>query len=222
MGLEVTNQRTRFFGTPTESFLEWDLFDRFHRLLVALHFTPLSIPSLITRRTIERQNVVRWEQCFRVNDHLALSGSAEQGILEAFADQTVSPGRYWAHNQCFRPEDGVVERVRLYEFRKTELFSFVDPRDAASEFDHLLAVPEAFMQGLGLTVRRTDQSGDPGYHQRKVDLEVLVPNFGWLETNSCTYFGDEQTRRFGISGGCHTISNTGLASPRILFAYTNR
>ena len=50
----------------------------------------------------------------------------------------------------------------------------------------------------------------------------MTHQYGWLETHSCTYFKDEQTKRLGISGGLHTISNTGIASPRILVPFIER
>ncbi|NDJ15652.1 MAG: hypothetical protein EBY17_31520 [Acidobacteriia bacterium] len=80
---------------------------------------------------------------------------------------------------------------------------------------HLSKVRE-FMRSLGYTVRRRDCTGDPGYHRAKTDLEVLTRTHGWLETHSCTYFGEEQVRRLGITGRLHSISCTGAASPRIL------
>lgn len=63
---------------------------------------------------------------------------------------------------------------------------------------------------------------DEGYHKLKYDIEVLTKEYGWLETHSCTYFGEEQSKRFGITGATHTISNTGIASPRILVPFIEK
>ena len=60
---------------------------------------------------------------------------------------------------------------------------------------------------------------DPGYHIKKYDIEIFSKNSGWVETHSCSYFGEEQTKRFNISGATHTISNTGIATPRILIPF---
>lgn len=60
------------------------------------------------------------------------------------------------------------------------------------------------------------------HHVLKKDIEVLTTTYGWMETHSCTYFGEEQTKRFGITGLTHTISNTGVASPRILVPLLER
>jgi seryl-tRNA synthetase len=198
------------------SALELDLFHRFETSLET-RYTFISVPSLIHRSTVERQGVVPWERVFKVNESYALSGSAEQGILEVFANQVAHPKRYWAKNQCFRPEDPTVPWVRLWEFQKVELFSFCEEGNWEEEFNGLLTTATEFLQILGVTFRvREVTHEDPGYHIKKSDIEVLTSTFGWLETHSCTYFGEEQTRRFGIQGATHTISNTGLASPRIL------
>ena len=60
---------------------------------------------------------------------------------------------------------------------------------------------------------------DYGYHIKKYDIEVKTKQYGWLETHSCSYFDEEQSKRFGITGATHTISNTGIASPRILIPF---
>ena len=40
---------------------------------------------------------------------------------------------------------------------------------------------------------------DFGYHVKKYDIEVKTKQYGWLETHSCSYFGEEQSKRFGRS-----------------------
>lgn len=96
--------------------------------------------------------------------------------------------------------------LELFAGREVERFGF------------LLENAISFLRLLGLerirTVDCTDS--DPGYHERKVDIEVWTEAYGWLETHSCTSFGREQSRRFEITGADHTLSNTGIALPRIL------
>lgn len=201
---------------PIATSLELDLFTRFNS---GLHdaYTYLSVPSLVQRSTIERQGAIPWDWTLKVVGDQALSGSAEQGILEHFADQEVAPKRYWAHNQCFRNEDHYEGWLRLREFRKTELFSFCHEKQWETEFEALLSTATRFLKELDLTYRVVDKTkDDPGYHVQKYDVEVLTKTYGWIETHSCSYFGEEQSRRFGITGATHTLSNTGLASPRIL------
>jgi uncharacterized membrane protein (UPF0182 family) len=63
---------------------------------------------------------------------------------------------------------------------------------------------------------------NPGYHVFKKDVEVHTEAYGWIETHSYTYFGYEQVKRHDIRGDVHTISNTGLASPRILIPFLEK
>lgn len=197
--------------------LERDLHQRFESTLGIRGFRYLSVPSLVKRSTIERQGVVPWEWILRVGPDLGLAGSAEQGILEHFTDQEVAPGRWWASNQCFRNEGELVGWMRLLEFRKVELFSFTTEDDWEEEYTHLRDTATRFLDTLGLTYRIVDKTqDDPGYHEKKEDIEVLTQAHGWMETHSCSYFGENQSRRMGITGATHTVSNTGIATPRLL------
>lgn len=195
------------------------MFAALHERLPYLDYQYVSVPSMVDRDTIERQGVVAWEQCFRVGDELALAGSAEQGFLQLAKDRPAQLGRYWAHNQCFRKEKALVPWLRQYEFLKTELYVICDPADWEGEYEQCLRLGESFMGSLGYTVRRRDCTRDPGYHRSKTDLEVLTRRYGWVETHSCTYFGDEQAMRLGMCGPVHTVSCTGAASPRILLPW---
>lgn len=79
---------------------------------------------------------------------------------------------------------------------------------------------DAAEQGIDLMVLiELSDDTDEGYHHVKYDIEVKTEQYGWMETHSCSYFADEQVKRFGIEGGVHTISNTGLASPRVLIPF---
>lgn len=191
-------------------------------------FYPKIVPSVVKRSTIERQDVVHWDFTLRINDQQALSGSAEQGLLELFADSETFECNYFAYNQCFRNEREHVGWMRCREFRKVELFSFCHPENWEEKFNHLLTTATTFLDYLQehydfpeyrIVDRTTD---DPGYHVLKKDIEVLTRTHGWMETHSCTYFGDEQVKRFNITGGVHTISNTGIAFPRILIPLLER
>lgn len=193
--------------------LERDLFDQFHRQLGG--FTYLAVPSMVSRSTIERQGLIPWEKTFKVNDRVALAGSAEQGLYERFADTLVQAHSYWAHNQCFRNEDTYIPGVRLREFRKTELFGFASSKDEAmEEMARARAIVEHFL--LHRVRLRRVYLTEPGPHKWKQDLECLTRDHGWLETHSLVYYGEEMTRRFGITGATHSWCATGLASPRIL------
>ncbi len=187
-------------------------------------WTYLSIPSLVKRSTIERQAAVTWEHTFKINDSLALAGSAEQGILELFEGTRLNESepqhRYFANNSCFRNEDTLDGWKSLLEFRKIEQFVFATSDDAARySFDECLANTTKVFGLLGVHVgqlRYVDTTNDPGYHIKKTDIEVMTQAYGWMEVCSCTYFGVEQAERFNITGAPYTVSCTLVATPRAL------
>lgn len=210
--------------TPEQAKLERDLFREFEDLLIEKGFVFLSIPSALPMEVMQAQfRDTFMPDTMKAEEGLFLSGSAEQGILHYFKDQEVAaPSRYYAFNQCWRLEDSYEGFLRCKEFRKLEQFSFVEPENWEEEFDFLIDNAMTFLLQKGLTARVVDCTNEYGYHIAKKDIEVLTKQYGWIETHSCTYFGDGQTSRLNIGGGMHTISNTGLASPRILIPFLER
>lgn len=214
-----------FFPDHKVSMLEADLFRDMETLLQLNGFQLLSVPSTVTKETYERQGNVPWEKVFKISEDMALAGSAEQGILEMFTGKTVSKtSKFYAKNQCFRNENKPYEGLkRLREFTKMEQFLFVPEARAMEFFDLSLRIVTNFLHSHNVEHRIVDVTDeDAGYHILKKDVEVLTKTYGWLETHSCSYFAHEQTRRFDIGGGLTTISNTDLASPRILVPFLER
>lgn len=212
-----------FFPDAKVSALEKRLFDDMESRLIEAGFRYLSVPSLVTRETYERQGVVAWEKVFRIDHQFALAGSAEQGILELFTDREALPEHFYAKNQCFRAEPEYEGMKRLREFIKLEQFVFCHPVDALDEFHKILNLSTTFLKDHGIKYRVLDVTErDLGYHKLKCDVEVYTNTYGWMETHSCSYFGSEQVRRFGIQGNVETLSNTGIASPRILVPFLER
>lgn len=205
--------------TPEQSNFERLLFREFEDMLVSEGFQYISIPSSIQKQTFILQGVQEIlvdGTTLTVDEDHDLSGSAEQGILEYFQGKKVEPGRWFAVNQCWRDENTVEGFLRCKEFRKIEQFSFVKPEEWELEFFNILGHTGDFLDRYDLDWRLQDCTKDPGHHVKKIDIQVLTDRYGWMETHSCTYYGDDQVSRFDIEGGVHTISNTGLASPRIL------
>lgn len=180
--------------------------------------TYLATPSLMPTATFTDQEVIAVpEQVVGFDGDTGLTGSAEQGILERFRGQEVESQVIYARNQCFRAEARYEGLVRCREFEKVEQFSFSYEDEQEDRFDQLLQNGLDFVEQLGLIPRVTDRTLlDPGYHLKKYDIEVWTGTYGWLETHSCTLFGREQSRRFGVTGADCTVSNTGVAAPRIL------
>lgn len=200
--------------------LEKMILDDFSKRLEENDFQYLSIPTGVSLDAILKQDVVGPEGTFYIDDSHCLAGSAEQGILEYFENSTVEPIKIYARNQCFRKEDEYKDLIHLKEFTKIEQFCFCNKDDWEENFELLLNNAEEFLIDYGIEYRIIDVTNtDNGYHIKKNDIEIYSKQHGWVETHSCSYFGEEQTKRFNISGATHTISNTGIATPRILIPF---
>lgn len=198
--------------------LEKKLLDDFCDRLEQSDFQYLSIPSSLSWDTLSKQGVV--VDTLSIDFEHCLAGSAEQGILEYFANKEVEPMKIYAKNQCFRKEDKYEGLVHLKEFTKIEQYCFCHKDDWQENFELLLNNAEEFLLDYGIPYRVVDVTKkDPGYHLRKYDIDIYSKTGEWIETHSCSYFGEEQTKRFGITGATHTISNTGIATPRILIPF---
>ena len=201
--------------------LEFDLFREFEDILLKKDYKYLSLPSAGSWEVIDRQQVVKRKESLGIDNIHALFGSAEQGFLEYFMDQEVNEEQcFFSFNQCFRKVKKLNELIRLREFKKIEQYCFCKPENAPRYFNEFLENITFFLKKHHIKYRIVDKTNDdPGYHFKKYDVEVKTKKYGWLETHSCTYFKDEQTKRLGIKGGLHTISCTGIASPRILIPF---
>ncbi len=204
--------------------LEYDLFQDFATTLLKKGYKYLSLPSAGSWEVIEKQAVVTKEFSLGIDERQALFGSAEQGFLEYFMNKKVTKElKMFSINECFRNEQKLDGLVRLREFKKLEQFCFCKPENAEKCFQELLKNSTDFLEKYNIEYRIVDKTEtDEGYHLKKYDIEVKTKKYGWLETHSCTYFGNEQTKRLNISGGLHTISNTGIASPRILIPFIEK
>lgn len=204
--------------------LEFELFREFEDMLLERGYKYLSIPSACSWEVVERQAAVRTDQTLFIDERQALAGSAETGILDYFMDKEIKEEqRYFSFNECFRKEVNLDGAIRLREFKKIEQYIFCKPENAEKYFEEVLNNSLDFLKKHNIEYRVVDKTKeDPGYHIKKFDIEVKTKKYGWLETHSCTYFGDEQAKRVGFKGGLHTISNTGIASPRILIPFIER
>jgi len=201
--------------------LERNLFREFEDMLEQQGFIYLSIPSIMSEETLSRQDI--GITSLGVSKEQLLTGSAEQGILEYFADSRVEEQLIYAKNQCFRLEKEYYGLKYCKEFIKLEQYCFTTEKNWETYFNLVLNNAITFLKNHNIEYRVIDTTKrDSGYHKLKYDIEVLTKEYGWLETHSCTYFGEEQSRRYGITGATHTISNTGIASPRILVPFIER
>lgn len=206
--------------------------------LISRGFSYWQVPSSVRTETYRRQGIFEKEtgeqilgQPVATSEHTdtghRLAGSAEQGILERLSGRHVDETlRIVAHNTCFREEPGYGGLKRVREFQKVEQYMCTHNGSNAQEdaFNEILQNALDFLERIGLTHRRVINSdADPGYHIKKWDIEVHTEAYGWMETHSCSMFQTEQADRYGITGPCrYTLSNTGIASPRVLIPLMER
>ena len=172
-------------------------------------------------------------------DDLYLVPTAEVPVTNLHRDEilepTALPIRYAAYSPCFRREAGAAGRdtrgiLRVHQFDKVEMVSFVAPDQSEGELEWLTERAEILLQRLGLAYRVLLMSTrEMGFvHARKYDLEVWAPGVErWLEVSSVSNFRDYQARRMAIRhrpdpGGkpelVHTLNGSALALPRTVAA----
>jgi seryl-tRNA synthetase len=172
-------------------------------------------------------------------DELYLIPTAEVPVTNLHRDEIIEPGvlpiRYAAYSPCFRREAGAAGRdtrgiLRVHQFDKVEMVSFVAPGMSEAELEWLTERAERLLQRLGLAYRVLLMSTrEMGFVQaRKYDLEVWAPGVErWLEVSSVSNFRDYQARRMAIrhrsEAGAkpelvHTLNGSALALPRTVAA----
>jgi len=132
---------------------------------------------------------------------LVLPSSMEgTGFLGAHASEV------YRFSSCFRREAGSYGKdtrgiIRVHQFDKVEMFSYVAAEDAVEEHQRLLAHEKAFLTELEVPFRVIDvAAGDLGSSAaRKFDCEAWLPSQQrWLELTSTSNCTDFQARRLGI------------------------
>jgi seryl-tRNA synthetase len=236
-GAKVSGSRF-FFLTGPGALLEFALLQLAIGQALANGFTPVIPPALVLPAAMEGTGFLgaHAAEVYRVDDHF-LVGTSEVPIAayhtDEILDEAILPRRYAGFSPCFRREAGSYGKdtrgiIRVHQFDKVEMFSFVPPDEAADEHARLLAWEEEFLQKLELPYRVIDvAAGDLGASAaRKFDCEAWLPSQSrWLEltsTSNCTTF---QARRLNIrvrSGdgvqSLATLNGTLVAMPRTIVA----
>ncbi|HJX59081.1 MAG TPA: serine--tRNA ligase [Patescibacteria group bacterium] len=170
-------------------------------------------------------------------DGLVLVGTSEQSLGpmhagEVFDGKTL-PARYVGFSSCFRRESGSYGKdtrgiLRVHQFDKVEMFSFILPEDSDKEHEYLLGLEEKFLQALEIPYQVVKMcSGDLGAPAaRKYDLEAWMPGQDtYREVTSTSTTTDYQARRLNIKykegdkgGYVHTLNGTAFAIGRTIIA----
>jgi len=143
-------------------------------------------------------------------DDLYLTGTSEVALAGYHSDEIIDiadgPLRYAGWSTCYRREAGSAGKdnrgiLRVHQFNKLEMFSYVLPEHAEAEHEKLLAYQESMLKACELSYRVIDvAAGDLGSSAaRKFDIEAWVPTQGTYReltsTSNCTTY---QARRLDI------------------------
>ena len=143
-------------------------------------------------------------------DDLYLTGTSEVALAGYHRDEIIDlsngPLRYAGWSTCYRREAGSAGRdtrgiLRVHQFNKLEMFSYVKPEDAEKEHLKLLALEEEMLQACELSYRVIDTAaGDLGSSAaRKYDSEAWMPSQNQhrelTSSSNCTTF---QARRLNV------------------------
>ncbi len=238
-GVKVSGSRF-YFLTGVGARLELALMNYALDTALDAGFTPLITPTLVKPEIMRGTGFLGAhadEIYYLADDELYLTGTSEVALAGYHADEIIDvsagPLRYAGWSTCYRREAGSYGRdtrgiIRVHQFQKLEMFSYIDPADAEAEHERLLAMQEGMLQSLGLAYRVIDTAaGDLGSSAaRKFDVEAWVPTQGayreLTSTSNCTTYQARrlETRHRGESGKTSPVAtlNGTLATTRWLVA----
>ncbi|MDR3126321.1 MAG: serine--tRNA ligase [Rickettsiales bacterium] len=173
------------------------------------------------------------------DENMWLSGTAEIILTSLHGgeilDEQKLPILYAGYSPCFRREAGAAGKdtrglVRVHQFMKVEQYVICrnDIEESAKWHKVLLQCAEEVLSDLELPYRVIECcTGDMGAGKYKMnDLEAWMPSQDkYRETHSCSTMTDWQARRANLryrengtnkARFCHTLNNTGIATPRIM------
>ena len=176
-------------------------------------FTPLITPTLVRPEIMAGTGFLGEhsdEIYYLPADDLYLTGTIEVALSGYHSDEILDlsegPLRYAGWSTCYRREAGSAGKdnrgiLRVHQFNKLEMFTYVLPEQAEEEHERLLSYQESMLQACGLAYRVIDvAAGDLGSSAaRKFDVEAWVPTQGTYReltsTSNCTTY---QARRLDI------------------------
>lgn len=177
--------------------------------VAVLPFTPVVPPVMIKPELLHAMGRLepKEDKFYIESDNLYLVGSAEHSIGSMFAEETLKeeqlPLRYVGYSTAFRREAGSYGKdtrgiLRMHQFDKLEMETFVLPGDSFKEQDFLVAIQEYLVRAIEVPYRVmaicTGDMGTPD--QRQMDIEMWMPGQDtYRETHSADLIGAFQPRR---------------------------
>ena len=209
-GAKVSGSRFAFL-TGWGALLELALVNLAIGQAVANDFNPVIAPALVRPEAMEGTGFLgaHAAEVYKLaDDDLYLVGTSEVPLAAFHSGEVLEelPLRYAGFSSCFRREAGSHGKdtrgiIRVHQFDKVEMFSYVAPEQAEAEHARLLAMEKVLLSLLELPFRVIDvAAGDLGSSAaRKYDCEAWLPSQErWLELTSTSNCTDFQSRRLGI------------------------
>jgi len=211
-GAKVSGSRF-YYLTGIGARLELALLNAAMDQAYAAGFTPMITPTLVKPEIMAGTGFLgaHADEIYRLEaDDLYLTGTSEVALAgyhsNEILDLSDGPQRYAGWSACYRREAGSYGKdtrgiIRVHQFHKVEMFSYVPVEEADAEHERLLAWEEQMLAKAELPYRVIDTAaGDLGSSAaRKFDCEAWLPTQNrFLEltsTSNCTTF---QARRLGI------------------------
>jgi seryl-tRNA synthetase len=212
-GAKVSGSRFYFLTGPG-ALLQIGLLQLAMAQAVEYGFTPMITPVLVKPESMEGTGFLgaHASEIYRLEaDDLYLVGTSEVALAAYHGNEILDipadrPVRYAGWSSCFRREAGSYGKdvrgiIRVHQFDKVELFSYVRPEQASAEHQRLLAFEEELLAKVELPYRVIDvAAGDLGTSAaRKYDCEAWIPSQGryreLTSTSNCTTF---QARRLSV------------------------
>lgn len=209
--------------------------------LIQEGFTPVVPPVLLSSATMKglgyMENGGEEDMYHLEKDDMYLVGTAEHALVPMHKDEVLSakelPKRYVGFSTAFRREAGSYGKdtkgiLRVHQFDKLEMVSFVPEGEDDKEHEYLLSLEEKFFQALEIPYQVVKMcTGDLGFPAaRKYDIEAWMPGQDtYREVTSVSTVTDFQSRRLNIKyqdGNekkyVYILNGTGFAIGRTIIA----
>ncbi|MDZ7933000.1 MULTISPECIES: serine--tRNA ligase [unclassified Rhodococcus (in: high G+C Gram-positive bacteria)] len=211
-GAKVSGSRF-YFMTGYGALLQQGLLQLAAQKAVKNGFTMMIPPVLVRPEIMSGTGFLgaHADEIYRLEaDDLYLVGTSEVALAGYHSGEIIDladgPKRYAGWSSCFRREAGSYGKdtrgiIRVHQFDKIEMFSYIKPEDAAAEHQKLLEYEKEMLAAVELPYRVIDTAGgDLGSSAaRKFDCEAWVPTQQayreLTSTSNCTTF---QARRLGV------------------------
>jgi seryl-tRNA synthetase len=211
-GAKVSGSRF-YFMTGYGALLQQGLLQLAAQKAVKNGFTMMIPPVLVRPEIMSGTGFLgaHADEIYRLEaDDLYLVGTSEVALAGYHSGEIIDladgPKRYAGWSSCFRREAGSYGKdtrgiIRVHQFDKIEMFSYIKPEDAAAEHRKLLQYEKEMLAAVELPYRVIDTAGgDLGSSAaRKFDCEAWVPTQKayreLTSTSNCTTF---QARRLGV------------------------